>query len=409
MRQAIIGEVRTLFSRAQYPAVSSLAAYLERYCSGHRDLAGMAHAHLFLGNARGQMGDYDTAIAEYGESASLAKEAGYTFALYAAATATGIVEQIRGNYRKSIGHHQSALKIAETSGNPDWIATVQLNLAVAYHESGDNRRSLECYERVRQLKPGDPEWEPYVLGNLAGIYSRQGDTAVSLEYSRKALRLWEVQHFEREAVTALNNIGEAQRVLGRYPEAVATFQDTLRRSERLGLKKGKALAWNNLGQTYELQGNPVAARAACQNSLGVREEIGDQPGLVESLLCLSRLSLAARNYPAALLAGERATKIARATQTFRLLWEPLLLTGRANQALGKPVVARTAFEESIFVIESLRDQVVGEEREKQQFFEDKVDAYYALVDLLLGMPLERVRWHQALVGQDEDAKFSHRA
>ena len=32
-----------------------------------------------------------------------------------------------------------------------------------------------------------------------------------------------------------------------------------------------------------------------------------------------------------------------------------------------------------------------------------------LVDLLLGMPLQRVRWHQALVGQDQDAKFSHRA
>src|SRR5262249_20868631 len=82
------------------------------------------------------------------------------------------------------------------------------------------------------------------------------------------------------------------------------------------------------------------------------------------------------------LAG-RATALARQVGSPIELWRAQTVAGRSYRALEQLTAARQAFEEAIAAVETLRPQVAGGEQEQQHFFEDKLDPYQAMVELLV--------------------------
>lgn len=394
VRPPFVREIFRLFGEGKYPEVVTLCHYLEAASTRFNDPRGVVLAYMSLANVSNQRGDYDEAAAGYARALELATGINYPIGKLSAANGIGILEQRRGDYVAALEHEQLALQYATDLNNPDQIADALLNLATAAYESGDTRQSLAYYHRVQELKGSDPAYAAYLLNGLGVVYQSQGDASAALSYFQRASQASESQHLEREAITALNNIGEAQRALGQYAESAATFQEVLSRAERLQSKKAIGLAWVNLGLTYNAQGRPVQAWDACRDGFTKLEAIGDRPGMSDALTCESEAAFARKDLPAAQETAARSAAIGEEINDIGRQWKPLTLSGRAHQAAREWHAATTDYDRAITAIETMRDRVVGDERQRQRFFQDKVDPYYAMVDLLVqqGQPEKAFRY-----------------
>ena len=90
-----------------------------------------------------------------------------------------------------------------------------------------------------------------------------------------------------------------------------------------------------------------------------------------------------RNYAEAAKLSARATDLAREGNAPDVLWKTLTSLGQAYRALKDIDQAQQAFTGAITVLEKLRGQLVGNEREQQLFFENKTVPYVAMVELLI--------------------------
>ena len=394
LRRAFADEILALFYQGHYPWVMSLSQYLQGLAPRLHDPEGVVVGHLWPGNVHTEQGDYDQALAEYHKCIELATPLNYTSGLTAAWNGVAIVEQRRGDYRASIEHYQLCLRQAEIDGDKERIAEVLSNIGVVDHESGDYRKSLELYDRIRGMVGNDPAWDAYLLANTGAVYYSEGDYELAAEMDRKAAKLLDEQHNERETVTALDNLAEAQSAMGQYREAAATLKETLPRAERLGVKAVAADIWLDLGEIGERLAHYTEAREACSKALSIREGMGNKPGMSEALSCLAQVALSRRDYRAALDSAERAAGLARQCGDDARLWEPLLEAGQAEMALHQLDKAAGSFGESAAVVEAIRGRIAGGERQSQAFFEGKVAPYYALVELMLrqGRPEDALAW-----------------
>src|SRR5207245_1796343 len=80
--------------------------------------------------------------------------------------------------------------------------------------------------------------------------------------------------------------------------------------------------------------------------------------------------------------AEQAANISKQIGDQRKLYRARFLAGQAYFALNKLNQSRQAFEEVIQAIEIIRNQVDTQQLQ-QRFFEDKVDAYQSMVELLI--------------------------
>jgi tetratricopeptide (TPR) repeat protein len=87
---------------------------------------------------------------------------------------------------------------------------------------------------------------------------------------------------------ALNNIGQAKRLLGDYKGARQAFQEALRILELLGDKKYGSLVMLNLGNLSYSEGDLKVAEELLQNGLSLSQSIGYAEGRAYALACLAR-------------------------------------------------------------------------------------------------------------------------
>ena len=94
------------------------------------------------------------------------------------------------------------------------------------------------------------------------------------------------------------------------------------------------------------------------------EAMGDKDGIAGELCLIGVVHRKQGRYSEALDFAERATTIARQIGAFDVLWETRLNAGSAYRAMNQSDRARLSFDEAIAIIEAMRIQVAGGEREQ---------------------------------------------
>ena len=98
-------------------------------------------------------------------------------------------------------------------------------------------RTEEAFTALQEAEKIDPKNVP-ALQSLGMYYGSRGDHGKSLDYAERALALDSVP------AASWSNKGYALLKLGRYPEAVQSFETAVR------LEPGFANAWINLGEAH---------------------------------------------------------------------------------------------------------------------------------------------------------------
>src|SRR6185295_4075378 len=101
------------------------------------------------------------------------------------------------------------------------------------------------------------------------------------------------------------------------------------------------------------------------------------------------------NYSEAARLSARAAELAKDGHASEVLWKALTSLGQAYRALKQLDRAQQSFDQAIPILENMRGQLVGNERDQQLFFENKTVPYVEMVGLLIAQNKVSEAFHYA--------------
>lgn len=292
-----------------------------------------------------QKGDYANAILILDLVLKIGMKSNSSLAIGNGLVGLGDVYSAQGDYLRAADNFQQVMKMAESLNVKQAIAAVSVKMGNVHYHQGNFALAMDYYRKSAQAyeELGSKFEIAYPLLSIGNAYFSQGDYAQALEYYRKSLKIYE-QIFDKGGSAHLRGrIAEVYAAQGKYAEAIEGYGANLKFHEELGGKAMAANALNNMGKVHYAQGNYREAA-----SLSTR---------------------------AAILASEGNNP--------EILWQTLTSKGKALQALKETNQAHASFADAVAVIEQLRHMVVGNEHDRQLFFENRTAPYYAIVDLLI--------------------------
>ena len=328
---------------------------------------------------------HSQALAIFQKSLALAEEMSDKKNIAYALNSIGAVLSARGDYLKALDYYRKSLALCEEIKNKDFITSPLSNIGSSYRVLGNNVLALEYYQRSLQIdeEMNDLQKIALTLGNIGQIHYAQGNYSQALEYFRKALVLVEPQGHKTEIIGLEHFIGATHIALKDYSLALKHYEKSLSLNEAVGQNNVTAVTLLNIGNIHFLQGNNAKALDYTKQSLALSEKLGETPGVANAQVNLSTIYLSEGNHAAALESAERALALASQSQTPNVLWMSHNLSGQSQRALGRLDRARQSFAAAIDVIENMRAGVFGGEQDKQRFFENKVEPYHSMVELLI--------------------------
>ena len=258
-------------------------------------------------------------------------------------------------------------------------------LGDVYLAQGDYVRAADNYQQVLTLaeKLDLKQGIAAMSVKMGNLHYAQGNFAQAMEHYLKSVRLYEELGSNLEITYPLASLGSAYFSQGNYEKALEHFQRVLKIYEQLSSKSGAAWLRNQIADVYAAQGKNESALAFYYLSLKADEELGNKPAQAYSLNGIGRIRFTEAKYAEAIALFTRAAVLARASHASEILWKALKLLGQSHRALRENDQARQAFADSIAVVEQLRSQVAGTERDQELSFESKTAPYLEMVELLI--------------------------
>jgi tetratricopeptide (TPR) repeat protein len=113
---------------------------------------------------------------------------------------------------------------------------------------------------------------------------KSGDPHGGLDFLSRALPLATELDNQEEKASILQATGIAYSSLNRPDDALRNFQDSLAIKQQIGDKRGAAASLNEIASIQDSEGKPEEALATYKQALAVRTEIGDQVGIGSTLI-----------------------------------------------------------------------------------------------------------------------------
>jgi CHAT domain-containing protein/tetratricopeptide (TPR) repeat protein len=349
------------------------------------DKAGIVNTLICIANVHDWQGNYAQALEHYQKSLAMSEPLGLKNRIAQALSGIGNVHLRQGDYAQALEHLQKSLAMSEALGDKSGVTDALIDMGRVNDSQGNYAQALEHFQKALALEEalGHKGAVSTALGNIGTIHQRQGNYAQAMEYYQKSLALSEALGNKAGIGRALNNIGELQLQQRNYGQALEYFQKSLKQKEARGDKAGVSTALNNIGELQFQQGNYAQALEYYRKSLALRETIGDKAGIASTLRSIGEMHYMQGNYAQALEHYEKSLALSEAIGDKEDVSATLTDVGQTYRALNQLISARKAFEEAIATIETLRGQVAGGERDQQRFFEDKLDPYQGMVEVLL--------------------------
>jgi tetratricopeptide (TPR) repeat protein len=259
------------------------------------------------------------------------------------------------NYAKALAYCDQAYEIALTIKYVQGQNEVLTNYGIIYNDIGNYDKALEYLQKALALDQAvfGPAYVAIDLNNIGTNQRKRGllsgnrqDFIQALGYYEKAYALIEGGKDVRTRIRILNNLGTVATDLGRYPEALAKFDLSLKLAGQAGDSETMGFILNNVGIVYY--------------------DLGD--------------------YETSTKYFQKAVDLGIKVDSGRILWEAFLDLANSTKKLGRSEEALASYRSSIAVIENVRSTLGLEELKASYLGTNKrIEAYYSLIDLLAGL------------------------
>lgn len=227
-----------------------------------------------LGNYFENKTEYDKAIETYDKSLTIAQEINSTEGFAMLYNNIGMVHIRQGKYDLALPLMFDALKAEEQLGNQKGISQSYNNIGVIYFYQQNFNRATEYFEKSLALeeKIGEPTSIKQAINNLGAIYDYLKNYPKAIEQYQKAFELNSTQNDKREMATNLHNIAVAYYNLGEFSKSEAYHNQSLGIREEIGDTNGIALAYFNYGELLRKNNRLFEAKVYYENGLQIAQE-----------------------------------------------------------------------------------------------------------------------------------------
>src|SRR5271154_1592674 len=370
------------------------------------------------------LGEYDRAFKSSEKAREIFTRIGETRRIANLDNNVGNIFHRQDRFEEAMLHYESAYKTLSSYEDWERAAITLHNMAMCLISLNDFPRSLDCYEKSRELciRYDMPLLRDQADYNIAYLYYFRGEYSRAIEMLFATRRACEITDDAYHLALCHLDLSEIYLELNLSEEAREMAHEGILRFEKLGMGYEAAKTLANEATAYGQQGKTVQAleRFSKAREMFCREKNLVWPWLIDlyqGLLLLQegryfearRLCAAAANFfdssalagkavlahlllaQIALQVGETAeaqketeeslTRL-KNVQTPVLAYQAHLLSGQLARARGDRPAARQAFVESRKALETLRSRLQGEEL-KISFVKNRMQVYEALVDLYI--------------------------
>jgi DNA-binding NtrC family response regulator/Tfp pilus assembly protein PilF len=227
------------------------------------DLSLSAEALNYLGRIQYRLGNLREARDLYEQALGLHRRLGDEVRAAFVRNNLGLIHKNLCEWDAAAACLKAALELFRRTGRFPSTGHALLNLGIVYQKSGEWERAQECYEQAEQVyqQLADPLRLAAVriaLGNIARLQRRFDDAIASFEDGMRRAR----QHgAAREEILALEFLGELEADRERPAEALARFDEALQMAIRVApegdlvveLERRRAEALTRLGRLDEAE------------------------------------------------------------------------------------------------------------------------------------------------------------
>jgi tetratricopeptide (TPR) repeat protein len=241
---------------------------------------------------------------------------------YALATAhlgMASIAGLKNDWMAAVRHNRRVAEILEPSEVPREIQLVgvaTVNTGYAFCHVPDFSAAKEACRQALRIaeKQKDNRLEMKSLSIQMLICLSTGNNHEVLEIGARCLELEGWSSAFSDASTApthvVDMIGLARLALGDTAGALIDFEKSLAMRKQLNTKFGLGHSYHNMGITHNAMGNFTQATQLLHTSLSIREEIGHQEGVVETLCALGNVYAERGQIEEALQTSGRALTLA---------------------------------------------------------------------------------------------------
>lgn len=323
-------------------------------------------------------------LAQSGDDAQLLgmihNNLGYVYLLQANAATGARRSDLLG---RSIEQHFRARDYAQRAGDLREQSIIENNLGTLLERTGDLRRAREHYERALHLVDSmdDPLRLKILYRALGAAYLTLGDYAKSERFLAAAIQIAERSE-PGEATRMHCQLGTAQRLMGRLPDAVAQHAICHSRAQKAGDDRVQAEALHELTIDYLEQGRNDQAWKAISEAAALLPQVRDGDARSKVLVQQARVLQSRGDDAAARTSAREAVTAAASARYPTARVEALAASMTVHAAQNRTAEAISFGGQAIEAIESIHAQLDAE-RLGPAWSGRTDDVYVGLAELLI--------------------------
>jgi CHAT domain-containing protein/ketosteroid isomerase-like protein len=310
---------------------------------------------ISLGRSFTETNKYNDAQVAFQLARTLAEQLRDTPRLIMALSATGNLNQARGDLSTALDIHQQALRLGEAGSDESLLAGLENNVCSIHARLANYEQATQHCDRSLALaeSSGNKTAKAAALNTLGIIARQRGNYERALESYGKALALEEELGNKRNVARLLNNLGVAYNAMGNTSAALQHYARSLPIAEEIGNKFGVASTLSNMSMIYRELGNYKLALEHSQRSFEISEAIGDKSTLSFALEELGKLHAQAGEYSQALECYRKSLELVEQTGEKVEIAIRLLSVGNGYRNLGNDSQAVEYYQRGLSLAESV--------------------------------------------------------
>jgi CHAT domain-containing protein len=370
------------------------------------------------------LGEYDRAFAASERAREIFTQLGEERRLASLDNNVGNIFHRQDRFEEALAHYERACKALTAFGDWEHVAVTLHNMAMCLINLNDFARSLDCYQKARDLciRYDLPRLRDQADYNIAYLYYFRGEYSRAIEMLLATRRSCEASGDAYRFALCHLDLSDIYLELNLSEEAREMAHEGFVRFEKLGMGYEAAKTLANEATAYGQQGKTVQAleRFAKAREMFAREKNLVWPWLLDlyqglllfhegryfearrlcaaaveffdgtplagkallARLLLARIALQVGDLAAAEAETNAAAAKLSNAQAPVLVYQTHLLLGQIASNRGDRVAAYAAYQEARKALESLRTRLQSEEL-KIAFVKNRMQVYEAVVELYL--------------------------
>lgn len=247
-----------------------------------------------------------------------------------------------------------ATRLATTRG----LARALYCLAEVEYHRGNLKRSLEIHRQAEPLwiSLNDLRGQAKTLHYMGTVYSDLSHLDQADEYLSNALQLWDDLGDRRGHALTLVALGRLHDRQGEYQLALNFYNQAMELVEPMGDTILRASLVGGIGTVYEQLAEYPNALAYWTDSLELYRKAKLPTAVIDALISLGEIRLAAREHALALERFQQALAASETLEDQRLSSYALTYIGLVHQRTGNPREALVFYERALKVQHSSQDR-----------------------------------------------------